>query len=117
MMTTHTDADGPLPLPAALVPDGCPAWDAEGGRRWIAALAPRWVPGRGSEAAALGLTATALAASGALHLYAALPAWAAALAALHLVWLTVRPEIVPLPGERPAWRRDPRERRPRRVPG
>ncbi|WP_437071465.1 hypothetical protein [Streptomyces sp. enrichment culture] len=92
----HTHADGPLPLPSAFVPEGCPVWDAEGGRRWTAALAPRWVPGRGPEAAALGLTAAVLVASGALHLYADLPAWAAALAALHLVWLTVRPEIVPL---------------------
>jgi hypothetical protein len=95
-MTTHTDADGPLPLPAALVPADCPVWDAEGARRWTAALPPRWVPGRGSEAATFGLSLAALAASGALHLYAGLPVWVAALAALHLVWLTLRPEIVPL---------------------
>ncbi|MFI9152208.1 hypothetical protein [Streptomyces sp. NPDC053367] len=93
-MTTNADIEGPLPLPAGLVPEGCPAWGTEGARRWQAALAPRWVPARASDAANFALLVAALAASGALGLYAGLPGWAAALAALHLVWLTLRPEAV-----------------------
>ncbi|MGC0329879.1 hypothetical protein RKD23_002869 [Streptomyces sp. SAI-170] len=93
-MSTNADIEGPLPLPAGLVPEGCPAWDGERARRWTAALAPRWVPGRTPDAVTFGLLVAALTASGALHLYADLPAWVAALAALHLVWTPLRPEAV-----------------------
>jgi hypothetical protein len=93
-MTTNTDIEGPLPLPAGLLPEGCPAWDAEAARHWTAALAPRRVPARASDAANFALLAAALTASGALCLYAGLPAWLAALTALHLVWLTLRPEAL-----------------------
>ncbi|MFJ8084280.1 hypothetical protein ACIQ6Y_27135 [Streptomyces sp. NPDC096205] len=93
-MSTNADIEGPLPLPAGLVPEGSPAWDGERARHWTAALAPRWMPGRTPDAVNFCLLVAALTASGALHLYAGLPAWVAALAALHLVWTPLRPEAV-----------------------
>ncbi|MFF0199251.1 hypothetical protein [Streptomyces sp. NPDC005017] len=93
MTSTYTKGDGPLPLPAALVPDGCPALDAQAARRWTAALPPRRVPARSATGGAtFAVSVGALVASGALCLYAGLPAFAAALVALHLVWLPARPE-------------------------
>ncbi|MFE1438078.1 hypothetical protein [Streptomyces sp. NPDC058739] len=97
MTSTYTKGDGPLPLPDALVPDGCPALDAQAARRWTAALPPLRVPARtATGGATFAVSVAALVASGSLCLYAGLPAFAAALVALHLVWLPARPEAAVL---------------------
>ncbi|MFF4832198.1 hypothetical protein [Streptomyces sp. NPDC001315] len=82
------------PLPAAAIPDGCRPWNGEQARRWTRALPPRWVPVRwvGLPVLKVVLPAGALAALGLTE--AGLPEYLAALAALHLVWLPLRPEIV-----------------------
>ncbi|QTE00522.1 hypothetical protein [Streptomyces cyanogenus] len=105
MSTTH-GRPLPLPLPAsalpaalsatAPVPDGGPAWSGDHARRWLGALPPRWVPLPSGN----GHLLTALCAAVTVAELFALPAgwepWAAALLALHVLWLCVRPEIVPV---------------------
>ncbi|MET9387352.1 hypothetical protein ABZY09_41620 [Streptomyces sp. NPDC002928] len=82
------------PLPATAIPDGCLPWTGEQARRWIQVLPPRWVPVRwvGLPVLKVVLLTGALAALGLTE--AGLPEYLAALAALHLVWLPLRPEIV-----------------------
>ncbi|GGW17447.1 hypothetical protein GCM10010501_38050 [Streptomyces libani subsp. rufus] len=92
----------PLPLPASAgpagpaVPDGGPAWSGEHARRWLGALPPRWVP----QPSGNGHLLTAWCATVAVTALLASPAgwqpWAAALSALHVLWLCARPEIVPV---------------------
>ncbi|QJT03696.1 hypothetical protein G9272_28285 [Streptomyces asoensis] len=89
-MSTHSAEV--LRLPEAAVPEGCRSWDAEQAGRWTRGLPPRWVPVRARTSVFVALPVVALAGAGLLHLSAGLPAWAAALVALNVVWLVLRPE-------------------------
>ncbi|MFI5472827.1 hypothetical protein ACIA6D_21660 [Streptomyces cacaoi] len=89
-MSTHSAEV--LRLPEAAIPEGCRSWDAEQAGRWTRGLPPRWVPVRARTSVFVALPVVALAGAGLLHLSAGLPAWAAALVALHVVWLVLRPE-------------------------
>ncbi|MFJ4522356.1 hypothetical protein ACIP4Y_15635 [Streptomyces sp. NPDC088810] len=86
----------PLPASALPVPDGGPAWSGEQARRWLGALPPRRVPLPSGNGHLLTALCTAVAVTGLLVLPAGWEPWAAALAALHALWLCVRPEIVPV---------------------
>ncbi|MFD9431670.1 hypothetical protein [Streptomyces sp. NPDC060002] len=103
-----------LRLPGAAIPEGCRSWDAEQAGRWTRGLPPRWVPVRARTSVWLALPVAAAVGAGLLHRSAGLPAWGAALVALHLVWLVLRPEaalvLVPVavavvltPGDDSAW--------------
>ncbi|MGW2910184.1 hypothetical protein ACWC9X_06965 [Streptomyces asoensis] len=81
-----------LRLPGEAIPEGCRSWEAERAARWTRALPPRWVPVRARTSVFVALPLAAVAAAGLLHRAGGLPAWAAALAALPLVWLVLRPE-------------------------
>ncbi|MGW1784346.1 hypothetical protein ACWCQQ_35330 [Streptomyces sp. NPDC002143] len=87
-----TNSGGVLRLPGSAIPDGCPSWDAEQAERWTRALPPRWVPVRARLSAVVPLLLLAVPGAGLLSADGALPAWGAALVALHLVWLVLRPE-------------------------
>ncbi|AEY91296.1 hypothetical protein SHJG_6029 [Streptomyces hygroscopicus subsp. jinggangensis 5008] len=91
-----TNPGRPLRLPAAAVPAGCPSWSGEHPRRWLDALPPRWVPLPSRTGHLLTASAAAVAITGLLALPAGWRPWAAALLALHALWLYVRPEIVPV---------------------
>ncbi|MGW1727723.1 hypothetical protein ACWCQK_33020 [Streptomyces sp. NPDC002306] len=81
-------------LPATAIPDGCVPWTTERTHRWTRELPPGWTPLRwpGLPVVNLALVTGGLAAFGLTG--AGLPPFLAALAALHLVWLPLRPEIV-----------------------
>ncbi|MER5194964.1 hypothetical protein ACWD3J_21450 [Streptomyces sp. NPDC002755] len=89
-MSTHSAEV--LRLPGAAIPEGCRPWDAEQAGRWTRGLPPRWVPVRARTSVWLALPVAAAVAAGLLHRSAGLPAWGAALVALHLVWPVLRPE-------------------------
>ncbi|MFI1923026.1 MULTISPECIES: hypothetical protein [unclassified Streptomyces] len=89
-MSTHSAEV--LLLPEAAIPEGCVSWDAERAGRWTRGLPPRWVPVRARTSVFVALPVVAAAGAGLLHRSAGLPAWAAALVALHVVWLVLRPE-------------------------
>lgn len=89
-----TNLQRPLPLPASAIPDGCLPWDGEQTRRWTQALPARWVPVRLGMGVLVGVALAGLLGSGALARYADLSPWAAAVVALHAIWLAVRPEVV-----------------------
>ncbi|MGV9931176.1 hypothetical protein ACWDY4_11410 [Streptomyces olivaceoviridis] len=91
-----TNPGRPLRLPAAAVPAACPSWSGEHPRRWLDALPPRWVPLPSRTGHLLTASAAAAAITGLLALPAGWRPWAAALLALHALWLYVRPEIVPV---------------------
>ncbi|MEV1066555.1 hypothetical protein [Streptomyces sp. NPDC050263] len=87
-----TNSGGVLRLPGSAIPDGCPSWDGERAGRWTRALPPAWVPVRARFSVSAALSLLAVPGAGLLSANAALPAWGAALLALHLVWLVLRPE-------------------------
>ncbi|TQJ55307.1 hypothetical protein [Streptomyces sp. SLBN-115] len=87
-----TDSAEVLRLPGAVIPEGCVSWDAEQAGRWTRGLPPRWVPVRARTSVFVALPVVAAGGAGLLHRSAGLPAWAAALVALHVVWLVLRPE-------------------------
>ncbi|MFF7448677.1 MULTISPECIES: hypothetical protein [unclassified Streptomyces] len=89
-----TNLQRPLPLPASAIPDGCLPWDGEQTRRWTQALPARWVPVRLGMGVLVGVVLAGLLGSGALALATDLRPWAAAVVALHAIWLAVRPEVV-----------------------
>ncbi|MEV6175134.1 hypothetical protein AB0L99_43930 [Streptomyces sp. NPDC051954] len=89
-----TSQGQPLPLPAAALPDGCPDWDGEQARRWTQAFPPRWVPVRPGERSAAATVVAGLLVAGSLAVGAELHPWVAAVVALHVVWVLVRPEVV-----------------------
>lgn len=89
-----TNLQRPLPLPASAIPDGCLPWDGEQTRRWTQALPARWVPVRLDMGVLVGVALAGLLGSAALARYADLSPWAAAVVALHAIWLAVRPEVV-----------------------
>ncbi|NNN35777.1 hypothetical protein HLK59_36535 [Streptomyces sp. S3(2020)] len=89
-----TNPQRPLPLPASAIPDGCLPWDGEQTRRWTQALPPRWVPVRLDMSVLVAVSLAGFFGSGALALYTDVSPWAAAVVALHAIWLAVRPEIV-----------------------
>lgn len=89
-MSTHSA--GVLRLPEEAIPEGCRPWDAEQTGRWTRGLPPRWVPVRARTSVFVALPVAAVAGAGLLHRSGGLPAWAAALVTLHLVWLVLRPE-------------------------
>ncbi|MFF5535056.1 hypothetical protein ACFY71_21650 [Streptomyces cinerochromogenes] len=95
-MSTTPGPPSPLPLPAAVVPDGCPSWSGEHARRWLDALPPRWVPLPSRSRQLLTALSATAAATALLVLPAGWQPWAAALPALHGLWLYARPEIVPV---------------------
>ncbi|WP_329412993.1 hypothetical protein OG802_22205 [Streptomyces sp. NBC_00704] len=72
---------------------GAAAWDGGPALRWARALPPRWVPVRTPDWAFAVLPLTAVAGAGLLGGHGGLPAWGAALIALHLVWPVLRPEM------------------------
>ncbi|MEV5145110.1 hypothetical protein AB0L14_11825 [Streptomyces sp. NPDC052727] len=86
----------PLPLPAAAVPAGAPSWSGDHPRRWLDALPPRWVPSPSRTGHLMTASAAAAGVTGLLALPAGWRPWAAALLALHALWLCARPEIVPV---------------------
>ncbi|MGW3416349.1 hypothetical protein [Streptomyces sp. NPDC000888] len=86
--------EGPLRLPASAVPEGCRPWDVEGARRWTRALPPRWASARTSSGYVVAVSALALAAAFFVMTLADLRPWFAALCALHVVWVLMRPEVV-----------------------
>lgn len=88
-----TDSAEVLRLPGAVIPEGCRSWDAEQAGRWTRGLPPGWVPVRARTSVFVALPLVATAGAGLLHRSAGLPAWAAALVALHVVWLVLRPEV------------------------
>ncbi|MDF2268908.1 hypothetical protein P2Q00_26230 [Streptomyces coacervatus] len=88
-----TTSRQPLRLPASAVPDGCPAWDSAGARRWTQALPPRWVPVRVPRRLVLAMGTLALIGGCALAA-AGVPGFVAAFLGLQVVWLLVRPEVV-----------------------
>ncbi|MFG2572699.1 hypothetical protein [Streptomyces sp. NPDC048481] len=85
-------------LPANAVGPGgrVAAWDGGSALRWARALPPRWVPVRTPDWALAVLPLTAVAGAGLLGGPGGLPAWGAALVALHLVWPVLRPEMAAL---------------------
>ncbi|MDQ0583091.1 hypothetical protein [Streptomyces rishiriensis] len=89
-MSTHSAEV--LRLPDGAIPGGCRSWEAEQTGRWTRGLPPRWVPVRARTSVFVALQPVAVAGAGLLHRFGGLPAWAAALIALHLVWLVLRPE-------------------------
>ncbi|NUT25125.1 MAG: hypothetical protein HOV84_04180, partial [Streptomyces sp.] len=111
-----TNLQQPRSLPASAIPDGCLPWDGEQARRWIGALPPRWVPVRLRSAVVVAAVLGAGALAGVLALPGGvgLRGWVAACVALQLVWVVVRPEVVPVAapalvvvvltqGDGPAW--------------
>ncbi|MFJ1806532.1 MULTISPECIES: hypothetical protein [unclassified Streptomyces] len=82
-----------LRLPGAAIPEGCRSWQGESAGRWTRGLPPRWVPVRARTSVFLALPLVAVAGAGLLDRSVGLPAWGAALVALHLVWLVLRPEV------------------------
>ncbi|MDX3801295.1 hypothetical protein [Streptomyces sp. AK04-3B] len=93
-----TEVGAVLRLPEAAVPEGCLPWDGERAAHWTRALPPRWVPVRPPVPAFVALPLPAVLAAGLLGAWGALPAWAAALVALHLVWPVLRPEAAAVLG-------------------
>ncbi|MET8226826.1 hypothetical protein [Streptomyces sp. NPDC005301] len=91
-----TNLEGPARLPAAAVPDDCRAWDGEGVRRWTGALSPRWAPVRGRARYHLTLGALVAASPFLVPALADVRPYVAALLACHVVWVSVRPEVVPV---------------------
>ncbi|MEW2046221.1 hypothetical protein [Streptomyces sp. NPDC005476] len=89
-MSTHSAEV--LRLPGTAIPEGCRSWDGEQTRRWTRGLPPRWVPVRARTSVFVALPVAAVAGAGLLHRSGGLPAWAAALVALSLVWPVLRPE-------------------------
>ncbi|MFH9547296.1 hypothetical protein [Streptomyces sp. NPDC017435] len=89
-MSTHSAEV--LRLPGTAIPEGCRSWDSEQTRRWTRGLPPRWVPVRARTSVFVALPVAAVAGAGLLHRSGGLPAWAAALVALCLVWPVLRPE-------------------------
>ncbi|MFJ9022798.1 hypothetical protein ACIRPU_22915 [Streptomyces sp. NPDC102259] len=87
-----TDSVEVLRLPGEAIPEGCRSWEGEQAGRWTRGLPPRWVPVRARTSAFVALPLAAVAGAGLLHRAGGLPAWAAALVALHVVWLVLRPE-------------------------
>ncbi|KOV96637.1 hypothetical protein ADL02_08240 [Streptomyces sp. NRRL WC-3723] len=86
----------PLPLPASTLPADCPSWSGAHTRRWLDALPPRWVPLPSLTGHLMIASAVATGTTLLLALPAGWRPWAAALLALHMLWLCVRPEIVPV---------------------
>ncbi|MFI1503455.1 PH domain-containing protein [Streptomyces sp. NPDC020597] len=93
-----TEVDTVLRLPAAAIPEGCPPWSGERAAHWTRALPPRWAPVRTPASAFVALPPAAVAGAALLSASGALPAWAAALVALHLVWWVLRPEAAAVLG-------------------
>ncbi|KRC95712.1 hypothetical protein [Streptomyces sp. Root264] len=93
-----TEVGAVLRLPEAAIPEGCPPWDGERAVHWTRALPPRWAPVRPPVPAFVALPLLAVLVAGLLSASGALPAWAAALVALHLVWLVLRPEAAAVLG-------------------
>ncbi|MDQ0833038.1 hypothetical protein QF032_004882 [Streptomyces achromogenes] len=93
-----TEVNTVLRLPEAAIPEGCPPWDGGRAARWTRALPPRWVPVRPPVPAFVVLPLLAVLGAGLLSPWGALPAWAAALVALHLVWPVLRPEAAAVLG-------------------
>ncbi|MFI6035153.1 hypothetical protein ACIBBD_13495 [Streptomyces sp. NPDC051315] len=87
---------GVLRLPGSAIPDGAERWEGERARRWVAALPPRWVPVRAWTSVHAGLPLAAVAGAAGLVAGTGMPGWGAALVALHLVWLVLRPEAARL---------------------
>ncbi|MFF7332997.1 hypothetical protein [Streptomyces sp. NPDC008150] len=82
----------PVPLPGTAIPDGCPPWDGEPVRAWLAALPPRPVSG---PVRTITLAALVLLAAGGgclLSRYAHVPAFLAAFLGLQVVLPAIRPE-------------------------
>ncbi|MGW7164336.1 hypothetical protein ACWGH3_03295 [Streptomyces sp. NPDC054884] len=95
-MSTETGAV--LRLPETAIPEGCLPWDGERAAHWTRALPPRWVPVRPPVPAFVVLPLLTVLGAALLSARGALPAWAAALLALHLVWLVLRPEAAAVLG-------------------
>ncbi|MGW7268385.1 hypothetical protein [Streptomyces sp. NPDC054842] len=91
-----TNLEAPARLPASAVPDACRAWDGEQARRWTRALPPRWAPVRGRARYHLPLAALVAASPFLLPALADVRPYVAALLACHVVWVSVRPETVPV---------------------
>ncbi|KOX06957.1 hypothetical protein [Streptomyces sp. NRRL B-3648] len=85
-----------LPLPASALPDGAPAWSGEHARRRLDAVPSHRVPLPSGNGHLLTAPGAAVAVTGLLVLPAGWQPWAAVPVALHVLWLCVRPEIVPL---------------------
>lgn len=98
-MSTNPGQPLPLPassLPASAIPDGCLPWDGEQTRRWVGALPPRWVLLRSRASVVLAVVLATGLLAGALAPFAGLRGWVAACLALQVVWVVVRPEVVPV---------------------
>jgi hypothetical protein len=93
-----TEVDGVLRLPEEAIPENCLPWTGERAAHWTRALPPRWVPVRARTSAFVALPPAAVLGAGLLSEWGALPAWAAGLVALHLVWLVLRPEAAAVLG-------------------
>ncbi|MDN3024393.1 hypothetical protein [Streptomyces sp. S.PB5] len=89
-----TNLQRPLPLPASAIPDGCLPWDGEQARRWAEAAPARWVPVRFDMGVQVGAVVAGLVGALLLSRHADVAPWAAAVLALHGVWLVARPEVV-----------------------
>ncbi|MEU5706748.1 hypothetical protein [Streptomyces flaveolus] len=83
-------------MPASALPADCPSWSGAHTRRWLDALPPRWVPLPSLTGHLMIASAVATGTTLLLALPAGWRPWAAALLALHMLWLCVRPEIVPV---------------------
>ncbi len=86
--------DEPLPLPAAVIPDGCRDWTARHAANWSVALPPRWTFVRVRSSVAAGLTTLALCAGGWAALLGGLWPFLAAAFAVYVLWVFARPELV-----------------------
>ncbi|MEU6590298.1 hypothetical protein ABZ923_13955 [Streptomyces sp. NPDC046881] len=95
-MSTTPGRPLPLPVSALPLPDGGPAWSGEHARRWLDAVPSRRVPLPSGNGHLLTALCAAVAVTGVLVLPAGWQPWAAVTTALHVLWLCVRPEIVPL---------------------
>ncbi|MEU1042357.1 hypothetical protein [Streptomyces sp. NPDC005907] len=91
-----TNLEVPARLPASALPDGCRAWDGEQARRWTRALPPRWVPSRVRARFHLTASVLVLVAGCLLPPLAEIRPYVVALVACHVVWVAVRPEVVPV---------------------
>ncbi|MEU6378414.1 hypothetical protein [Streptomyces sp. NPDC046909] len=89
-----TNPQRPLPLPASAIPDGCLPWDGEQARRWAQAAPARWVPVRFDVGVQGVVVVGGLVGALLLTRHADVEPWAAAVLALHGVWLVMRPEVV-----------------------
>ncbi|MEU6145547.1 hypothetical protein ABZ848_35020 [Streptomyces sp. NPDC047081] len=94
MSTTSTTPRRPSRLPASALPEGCLPWDSTQTLRWTRALAPRWVPVRIPRRLLLALVTLALLGGCGLAVGGTAAPVVAAVLALQLLWLLVRPEVV-----------------------